>query len=162
VIVRRQINLLVAAPGREDEAVQALTAWLSRAQEFPGFRGGAVLREYAGEFKDMPNVLALTYDLDSREVATAFADWVKTIPDPTRPDLPGPVPADQIGVLVSTVTQHSHGHDHDHDHTHDHRPVGPGLEFNRGGGLFARLLHMHSEIVTDTSRQAVAVGSDGA
>ena len=45
------------------------------------------------------------------------------------------------------------GHSHDHEHTLDH------LTFNRGGGLFARLLHVHSEIAYEYQATGVGPGS---
>jgi len=153
--VHRHFFLLVPASGREDEAARALSDWLARVQDLPGFRGGAVLREYAGEFGGLPNVLALTYDLEP-ELRHAFWDTTSTLPDPMRPDLPGPIPPDQTAALL-TDAGHTHTADHDDAHTHagDHvHDIGEHLEFNRGGGLFARVLHVHSEILVDTTRPA--------
>ena len=84
--MHRHTFLLVPAPGRVEEAVSALSAWLEQVEHLPGFHGGAVLREYAGEFKGFPDVLTLTYDLDA-ETRHEFWEAAKALPDPMRPDI---------------------------------------------------------------------------
>jgi hypothetical protein len=156
--MQRHTYLLVPAPGRGDEAVSALAAWLKQSEGLPGFHGGAVLREYAGEFNGFPDVLTLTYDLD-RDTRHAFWDAAKALPDPMRPDVGDEVPPDQSATIFGNAG-HSHDgagdHDHDHPHGHSHdehdHPSADQLDFNRGGGLFARVLHVHSEILVDTAR----------
>jgi hypothetical protein len=52
--------------------------------------------------------------------------------------------------------EHSHSSDDEHDHAHDdnRHASADHLDFNRGGGLFARVLHVHSEFLADTGRSA--------
>jgi hypothetical protein len=159
--MHRHTFLLVPAPGREEEGVAALAAWLEEVQHLPGFHGGAVLREYAGEFKGFPDVLTLTYDLDA-ETRHAFWDAARALPDPMRPDTGDEIPPDQSALMFGSAghahssagSDHDHQHDHGHDE-HDHATLDQ-LDFNRGGGLFARVLHVHAEIVVDTTRRVAA------
>lgn len=154
----RHTFLLVPAPGREEEAVAALTTWLSAVEGLPGFHGGAVLREYAHEFKGFPDVLALTYDLD-RDTRHTFWESAKALPDPMRPDIGDDIPPDQSAIIFAGEA-HSHSAAGEHDHAHDdadgHDHASDQLDFNRGGGLFARVLHVHAEVLVDTTRYASA------
>ena len=161
----RHSFLLVPAPGREEEAVSALTRWLRAVEALPGFHGGAVLREYAHEFKGFPDLLTLTYDLD-RDTRHTFWEAAKALPDPMRPDIGDDIPPDQSAIIFAGES-HSHpggGHEdqsHDHVDGHEHASVDQ-LDFNRGGGLFARVLHVHAEVLADTTRHAsAAVGERG-
>src|SRR5215210_5591362 len=148
----RHIHWYVAAPGREDEAERALKTWIGLMPKADGFRGAEVLRE------DDHNqgVLAVIQMWDSPEAASAFNAANKRS-NPTLPDIAGPTPADQGAVLFGKDGGHGgHGHgDHGHSHGdagHSHGGHGDGdhghgaqasfaeLNFNRGGGLLARLL----------------------
>jgi len=96
----------------------------------------------------MQGVVAVVQIWDSAEAAKAFTAANKRA-NPTLPDVPGPTPADQGAVLFGSDHDHGdHGHDHGHEHGHDHGGQAPfaALDFNRGGGLFARLLHGHFEV----------------
>lgn len=148
----RHFQLFAAAPGREAEAEAALARWIEAVSDADEFRGGAVLREYAGEFGDIHGALALTYDVASREAGAAFRQAVAAIPNPMTPDVPGDEPADQ-GEILFAASAHAHAaHDGDgHEHA-PHETPGPGnaaapLRFDRGGGLLARLMHGHFTVV---------------
>lgn len=150
----RHFQLFAAAPGRDAEAERALAGWLEAVSDADEFRGGAVLREYAGEFGDIHGALALTYDVDSREAGAAFRRATAGIANPMTPDLPGDEPADQ-GEVLFAAGAHTHGphdgddHDgqeHAHHETDGQTSVGE-LRFDRGGGLLARLMHGHFTVV---------------
>lgn len=161
----RHFFLFAAAPGRQEEAERALCEWLASSKQFPQFLGGAVLRARAGELGDMPPPLAVTYDVKSREEGNAFKAASKSIPDPMSEDMPGI--EDQGHVLFGGCNGHDHGshghhaldhHDDDHDHGHSGHEEGHAhlevsseapakLRFDRGGGLLARLMHVHFELL---------------
>lgn len=144
----RHIHWYVAAPGREDEGERALKNWIGLMEQAEGFRGATVLREE----DHLQGVVAVVQDWDTRDAAKAFTAANKRS-NPTLPDIPGPTPADQGAVLFESDHSHDHGehgHDHGHgDHGHAHGAQEPfaGLDFNRGGGLFARLLHGHFQVI---------------
>ncbi len=158
----RHFQLFAPAPGREAEAERALSRWLEAVSGVEAFRGGCVLREYAREFGDVEGALALTYDVDSREGGAAFREATASIPNPTRQDVPGGEVPDQWAVLFEAS-----GHDHDHAHEgdghdgHGHlgEDVATVLSYNRGGGLFARLMHGHFTVVSEAT-PASAVTAD--
>lgn len=151
----RHIHWYVVAPEREDEGESALKTWVARMQGATGFRGAAVLREA----DHMQGVLSIVQDWDSVEDARAFNAANKS-GNPTLPDIAGPIPPDQGAVLFDAGHKHGHGgHEHgdqghshgDHgDHGHESQRAFEGLDFNRGGGLLARLLHGHFEVVSQS------------
>ena len=145
----RHIHWYVAAPGREDEGERALKNWIGLMAAAEGFLGAEVLRED----DHMRGVLGVVQMWDSAEAAKTFNAANKRS-NPTLHDIPGPTPADQGAVLFGSGHAHDHG-DHGHGHDHDdeqghvhgaHEPFA-GMDFNRGGGLFARLLHGHFEVI---------------
>jgi hypothetical protein len=149
----RHIHWYVAAPGREDEGERALKKWVGLMASAEGFRGAEVLRED----DHMRGVLGVIQMWDTADAAKAFNAANKRA-NPTLPDLPGPTPADQGAILFGSDHAHgdhghdhgqAHGHAHGDEHGHDHGATGAlsGLDFNRGGGLLARLLHGHFEVV---------------
>ena len=141
----RHIHWYVAAPGRGDEGERALKNWIGLMATAEGFRGAEVLRED----DHMRGVTAVVQMWDSAEAAKAFNAANKRS-NPTLTDIPGPTPADQGSVLFESSHAHDHGdHGHvdGHGHAHDAQELFASLDFNRGGGLFARLLHGHFEVV---------------
>ena len=151
----RHIHWYVTAPGREDEGERTLKNWIGLMATAEGFRGAELLRED----DHMRGVTAVVHMWDSAEAAKAFNAANKRS-NPTLTDIPGPNPADQGAVLFeSSHGDHGHGdhnynhghgdrgHGAGHGHTHDAQELFTGLDFNRGGGLFARLLHGHFEVV---------------
>jgi hypothetical protein len=148
----RHFQLFAAAPGREADAEAALARWIEAVSVADEFRGGAVLREYAGEFGDIQGALALTYDVESRETGAAFRQAIAAIANPMNPDVPGDEPADQGDVLFTAASAHAHdahdgdGHEHVPHEAHRSAAAAP-LRFDRGGGLLARLMHGHFTVV---------------
>lgn len=155
----RHFQLFAPAPGREAEAEQALQRWLDAVQDAEEFRGGAVLREYAGEFGNVVGALAVMYDVDSREAGAAFKRATSHIRNPMAQDIPGDEPADQGEVIFQSAHTHAgleDGHDHDHDHGEGESP---NLDFDRGGGLLARLMHAHFEVLKTAAMGRAAAAS---
>lgn len=167
----RHIQLFAAAPGREEEAARALTRWLAGVADAEPFRGGAVLREYAGEFGDIAGAFAVMYDLESREAGAAFREATRDVPNPMAQDVPGNEPADQGAVLFAGGAGHAgpaaHVHDadggHPDGHAHgDRQDMGaPELRYDRGGGLLARLMHGHFTIVEERAASPAVATREG-
>ncbi|MFP5380194.1 MAG: hypothetical protein ACLGHP_10700 [Vicinamibacteria bacterium] len=146
----RHFQLFAPAPGREAEAERALLRWLDGVATAAEFRGGAVLREYAGEFGDVQGALAVMYDVESRESGAALRQATASVPNPMAQDVPGDEPADQGAVLFNGSAAHGHDNGHDHVHGDDDHAHGaglPGLRYDRGGGMLARLFHGHFTVV---------------
>ena len=145
----RHFQLFAPAPGRETEAEHALTRWLEEVATAGQFRGGSVLREYAGEFGGITGALAVIYDLDSREAGAEFREATRDVRSPMAQDVPGEEPSDQGAVLFEPAHAHVHTPDGEHPHGDD----APGsatvssLRYDRGGGLLARLMHGHFTVV---------------
>jgi hypothetical protein len=161
----RHFQLFAPAPGREAEAERALLHWLEGVAAASEFRGGAVLREYAGEFGDVEGALAVMYDLESREAGAAFRQATADVPNPMAQDVPGDEPADQGVVLFEASTGHRHGADgdhHGHDSEHAHGAGLSGLRYDRGGGMLARLFHGHFTIVASQSPTGINAGGQQA
>ena len=151
----RHFHLFVAAPGRQTEAEEALREWLAAVKSSPQFRVWAILREYAGEMGAVRSALAVMYDVDSREEGRAFREATKAIPSPMSQDIAGAEPADQGAILFGREAHGPEDHTHDTDDAHSHLSAGGDLDFDRGGGLLARLMHGHFEVLLDAS-----VGAD--
>jgi len=154
----RHFQLFAPAPGREAEAEHALARWLEEVAMAGQFRGGSVLREYAGEFGDIAGALAVIYDVESREAGAEFREATTGVRNPMAQDLAGDEPADQGEVLFQSSHGHVHGADGEHPHD-DHgsqAPAPPSLRYDRGGGLLARLMHGHFTIVASQPPQAAA------
>jgi hypothetical protein len=156
----RHFQLFAPAPGREVEAERALIQWLEQVRGVEEFRGGFVLREYAGEFGEVVGALAVMYDVESREAGAAFRKATADIRNPMAQDVPGDEPADQGIVLFQSAHGHAHGaeraahDDHGGGHGHEHPDTGSpatSLGYDRGGRLLARLMHGHFTIVASGS-----------
>ena len=141
---RRDLFILVPAPGRSDEARAFAAQWLRDLDGHPGYLGGAVLEESAGEMLEHTMAVMLEFE----DTAAAKAMWPKIEPlvTPISSDVPGTQPRDQGPVLYQFLV----------DRGDDHSEAGGlraaatrRLEFNRGDGRFARILHMHSEIADE-------------
>jgi len=152
----RQFQVFAAAPNRRSEAEERLRTWLEAVSSAPQFRGGVVLREYAGEFGPIEGALAVLYDVESREDGKAFRAAIEAIPNPMAQDAAGAEPADQGAILFRAP--HRHGPDGHHDVHDDHDSATSQLVYDRGGGLLARLLHGHFEIVTAVGAPTADVG----
>lgn len=158
----RHFHLFVAAPGRQTEAEDALREWLENVGSAPQFRGGSVLREYAGEMGAVQSALAVIYDVESRDEGRAFRESTKGIPNPMSQDIVGAEPPDQGAILFGRSAHGPEGHHHDTDDAHSHLPAsGVDLEFDRGGGLLARLMHGHFEVLADAPVRADSLTAIG-
>jgi antibiotic biosynthesis monooxygenase (ABM) superfamily enzyme len=137
---RRDQFVLVAAPGKAAEALSFLTDWIRAIDGHPGYLGGAVLKESAGEVFD--DTFVLTLEFDSTVAAKALWPKIEGKLTPIEP-VGGVQTNDQGGLLFDWIA--ARGDDHQD-------PVGKAaaaakLDFDRGGGLFARVIHLHCEIV---------------
>lgn len=154
----RHFQLFAPAPGREAEAEQALRRWLDEVQSAAEFQGGAVLREYAGEFGEIVGALAVIYDVDSRESGAEFRRVTSHVRNPMAQDVPGGEPPDQGEVIFRSAHGHAAGTDdpdHDHHEPHGDGSALAGLRYDRGGGLLARLMHGHFSIVASAAPSAL-------
>lgn len=140
---RRDLFIFAPEPNKVDEAKAALSSWLRELDGHPGYLGGSVLDECAGEL--LPVVLVLVLEFESTEAARALWPKIENSTNPLYPDDKMDKRPDQGAVLFS-----GHGHDHSPDETHDL----PSLFYNRGGGLFARLLHVHAAAIDDFKAHA--------
>ena len=141
---RRDIFILVPAPGRAAEATAFASRWLRDMDGHPGYLGGAVLQESAGEMLEATMAVMLEFE----DTAAAKAMWPKIEPlvTPISSDEPGRQPRDQGPVLYQFLVDRGD----DHAEASELRASATRkLVFNRGNGLFARLLHMHSEIADE-------------
>lgn len=132
---RRDLFVVAAAPGRVDEAERALSDWLRELDGHPGYLGGAVLRECAGEL--LPDTMVLMLEFASTEAARALWPKLRGIRTPVTADGDDRNPADQGHVLFAPGI----------DGADESAGAVAGLDFNRGGGMLARLLHAHCEFV---------------
>jgi len=140
---RNDLFIFVAKPGHGDEAKKYLGDWLRSLDGSPGYLGGSVLEEVAGEL--LPDTLVLTMDFESTHAARAF--W------PTIADTVNPLDPDDktLGKLPDQGTAFFDG-------TKDAVKNGAELplEFTRGDGLFARMLHIHAAVVAEVAVGQVA------
>jgi hypothetical protein len=141
---RRDIFILVPEPGRAAEATAFASAWLRQLDGHPGYFGGTVLRESAGEM--LEETMAVVLEFEDTAAAKALWPKIENLVTPISSDVPGTQPRDQGPVLSRFLADRGD----DHSEATDLRASATRqLEFDRGNGLFARLLHMHSEIVDD-------------
>src|SRR5687767_7227888 len=94
---RRDQFVLVAAPGKTGEAEAFLKEWLRDLDGHPGYLGGSVLKESAGEVFADTFILAL--DFESTEAARALWPKIEGVRTPIEPDTAGVQPIDQGGIL---------------------------------------------------------------
>ena len=70
---RRDIFIFVAKPGSADQAKKYLGEWLRSLDGHPGYLGGSVLEEVAGEL--LPDTIVALMEFESTEAARAL--WPK-------------------------------------------------------------------------------------
>lgn len=129
---RRDLFVLVAAPGRELEAEKTLSSWLREIEGHAGYLGGAVLKERAGEL--LPNTMVLALDFESTDAARAF--W----PTIEGSDQLNPIyPDDRDSKLPDQGRAFFEGESAD----------AASLRFDRAGGLSARMLHVHAQVLDE-------------
>lgn len=70
---RRDVFIFVAEPGKTGDAQAYLGEWLRSLDGHPGYLGGSVLAECAGEL--LPGTLVMLMEFESTEAARAL--WPK-------------------------------------------------------------------------------------
>lgn len=132
---RRDLFIFVANPDQAEEARSYLSEWLRELDGHPGYLGGSVLKESAGELFD--NTLVLALDFESTEAARALWPKIENTVNPLYPDDKSDKRPDQGTAF----------YDGSQDKVKAGGPL--PLEFTRGNGLLARMLHIHAEAVDD-------------
>ena len=137
---RRDIFIFVAKPDTGDQARKYLGEWLRSLDGHPGYLGGSVLEEVAGEL--LPETLALIMEFESTEAARALWPKIENTVNPLYPDDKSDKSPDQGTAFF--------------DGTKDALAQGGDLplEFTRGDGLFARMLHIHAAVVEEVTTSA--------
>jgi hypothetical protein len=137
---RRDIFINVAKPGKGEEARKYLGEWLRSLDGHPGYLGGSVLEEVAGEL--LPDTLVLTMEFESTEAARALWPKIENTINPLYPDDKSDKTPDQ-GTAFFDGTK---------DAVKDGAEL--PLKFTRGDGLFARMLHVHAAVVEEVAVSA--------
>jgi len=137
---RRDIFINVAKPGHGDEARTYLGEWLRSLDGHPGYLGGSVLEEVAGEL--LPDTVVLIMEFESTEAARALWPRIENTINPLYPDDKSDKTPDQ-GTAFFDGTK---------DAVKDGGDV--PLKFTRGNGLFARMLHVHAAVVEEVAASA--------
>lgn len=137
---RRDTFIFVAKPGAGDEAKDYLADWLRSLDGHPGYLGGAVLQEVAGEL--LPDTLVMQMEFESTEAARALWPKIEDSVNPLYPDDKSDTSPDQ-GTAFFAGTK---------DAGTDGGEV--PLKFTRGNGLLARMLHIHAAIAEEVSATA--------
>lgn len=124
---RRDVFIFVAEPGKDEQAQAYLGEWLRSLDGHPGYLGGVVLRECAGEL--LPGTLVMTLEFSSTEAARALWPKIENTVNPLYPDDKSDKSPDQGAAYF------------------DDTPL--PLRFSRGNGLLARMLHIHAAQVDE-------------
>jgi hypothetical protein len=127
---RRETFLLVPKPGKSDEAQDTLASWLREIEGNDGYLGGAVLKESANEL--LPDTFVLTLDFESTDQARAFRKSIGDGVNPITQDDKETKSKDQGAVIFAKDS-----------------PSAPSLSYEKGGGMFAQLLHVHAHILDE-------------
>jgi hypothetical protein len=132
---RRDIFIFVPKPGTADQAKKYLGEWLRSLDGHPGYLGGSVLEEVAGEL--LPDTLVLTMEFESTEAARALWPKIENTVNPLYPDDKSDKTPDQGTAFF--------------DGTKEAIAAGAGspLSFTRGDGLLARMLHIHAAVAEE-------------
>lgn len=142
---RRETFLLVPVPGRSADGQQALSDWLRKIDDYPGFLGGSVLKESSNEL--LPDTFVLQLEFESTEAARPFWRRVEKEVNPIYPDDKSTNPPDQGAVIFEPRTGGEEA-----DERLDR------LAFDQGGALFAQLLHIHAHVVDEYTATRAANG----
>ena len=126
---RRDVFIFVAEPGKDEAAQAYLGEWLRSLDGHPGYLGGSVLRECAGEL--LPGTLVMTLEFESTDAARALWPKIENTVNPLYPDDKADKSPDQGTAFFDGTTE----------------PI--GLKFSRGNGLLARMLHIHAAQVDE-------------
>ena len=131
---RRDIFINVAKPGHGDEARKYLGEWLRSLDGHPGYLGGSVLEEVAGEL--LPDTVVLILEFESTEAARALWPKIENTINPLYPDDKSDKSPDQGAAFFRSGDGSADGDQ-------------PELRFTRGNGLLARMLHIHAQVVEE-------------
>jgi hypothetical protein len=139
-VKRRDIFIFVARPGATDEAKKYCAEWLRSLDGHPGFLGGSVLEEVAGEL--VPGTIAMLMEFESTEAARALWPKIENTVNPLYPDDKADKTPDQGTAFF--------------DDTLEIAEAGGELplRFSRGDGLLARMLHIHAGVVEEVGLSA--------
>lgn len=132
---RRDVFIFVAEQGKDDAAQAYLGEWLRSLDGHPGYLGGAVLRECAGEL--LPGTLVMTLEFESTEAARALWPKIENTVNPLYPDDKSDKSPDQGAAYFDGTA----------DAVKEGAPL--PLRFSRGNGLLARMLHIHAAQVDE-------------
>ncbi|WP_190812789.1 hypothetical protein [Saccharopolyspora pogona] len=124
---RRDVFIYVCDPGKVGEAQACLRDFLGSLDGHPGYLGGSVLEEVAGEL--LPGTLVLIIEFESTEAARALWPKIENTTNPLYPDDKSDKSPDQ-GAAFFNGTELP-------------------LKFSRGNGLLARMLHIHAAEVDE-------------
>jgi len=139
-VKRRDIFIFVAKPGTAEKAKSYLEDWLRSLGGHPGYLGGAVLEEVAGEL--LPDTIVALMEFESTDAARALWPKIENTINPLYPDDKNDRTPDQ-GIAFF-------------DGTKDAVAAGGELplKFTRGDGLFARMLHVHAAVTAEITASA--------
>ena len=134
---RRDLFIFVADPDQAAEARRYLGEWLRSLDGHPGYLGGSVLNEVAGEL--LPNTLVMLMEFESTEAAKALWPKIENTVNPLYPDDKSDRTPDQGTAFF--------------DDTLDAVAAGAPLplKFTRGNQMLARMLHIHAAEVEQFS-----------
>ena len=137
---RRDVFIFVAKPGQADEGKKYIADWLRSLEGHPGYLGGSVLEEVAGEL--LPDTIVALMEFESTDAARALWPKVENTVNPLYPDDKSDKRPDQ-GVAFF-------------DGTKDRVAAGEEtpLQFTRGNGLLARMLHIHAGVYDEINVSA--------
>ena len=134
---RRDIFIFVPQPGKATEAKEYLADWLRSLGEHPGFLGGSVLEEVAGEL--LPDTLVMLMEFESTEAARALWPKIENTVNPLYPDDKSDKSPDQGTAFFDGGEA--------------------PLKFTRGNGLLARMLHIHAAVADEFSTETATAGA---
>lgn len=134
---RKDLFIYVAKPGSRDDTIRYLTDWLESLIGHPGFTGGSVLTEVAGEL--LPDTFVVMMEFESTEAARALWPKIEHTINPLYPDDKSDDSPDQGPAFF--------------DGTKERVAAGEPLDlrFTRGGGRLARMLHVHAAVASDVT-----------
>jgi hypothetical protein len=139
-VKRRDIFIFVAKPGTADEAKKYLGEWLRSLNGHPGYLGGSVLEEVADEL--LPDTLVMLMEFESTEAAQALWPKIENTVNPLYPDDKNDKSPDQgTAFFDDTKTAMAAGAE-------------SPLNFTRGKGLLARMLHIHAAVAEEVLASA--------
>lgn len=130
---RRDIFIFVPQPGKAVEAKAYLGDWLRSLGEHPGYLGGSVLEETAGEL--LPDTLVMLLEFESTDAARALWPKIENTVNPLYPDDKSDKSPDQGTAFFNGTTD---------------------LNYTRGNGLLARMLHIHAAVSDEFSTKTAA------